>query len=477
MTIIDLGGLPQGKILRKDIYFAQTGYHPHQGQQVVHYNNIRHRVLVNGRRWGKTLCGGKEVEAMAFVKNFLGQPARGWIIGPEYSDAEKEFRVVYDSFKAMGVDTLCSKFLSNVENGNMHIKTRWGFDLECRSAKHPETLTGEGLDFVLLAEAGRHKRRMWGDYVRPALSDKRGWSFMSGVPEGNGENSLLYESFNRGQDKNRRTWWSIRMPSWTNTVAFPGGRNDPEILEAEDDLTEDEFERQYEAKFVDKVGRVMKEWDDDDHIVDISYNRKWPLYAAVDYGYTNDWVWLWIQVDEFNNVYVIGEHRWQLKDTEEIAREFAEHPLMSKLLFIYGPPAEPDDNNVLKRVLAKQVRANTGGEIKTRNALIRKALKLRPAHLPDGHPEKRAQLVIDRSCIKLCWEMRTGYRWPENKSDIKSDSEVPLDRDNHGPEALGRFFKGHMEKFDDTRKARQSTLKHKSRATAAAQGSSRLRRR
>jgi hypothetical protein len=43
----------------------------------------------------------------------------------------------------------------------------------------------------------------------------------------------------------------------------------------------------------------MKEWDDDLHVTDIEYNRKWPLYAAVDYGYTNDWVWLWIQVDEW----------------------------------------------------------------------------------------------------------------------------------------------------------------------------------
>lgn len=456
---VDLGALPTGKILRKDVYFTQTGYTPHPGQQVVHYNSTRHRVLVNGRRWGKTLAGGKEAEAMGFVKNFLNEPMRGWIIGPEYSDCEKEFRVIYNSFKALGVDTLSSKFVNNVENGNMHITTRWGFDLECRSAKHPETLTGEGLDFVLLVEAGRHKRKMWGDYVRPALSDKRGWSLASGVPEGSGENSLLYALFQRGKDPSKRSWWSIRMPSWTNTVAFPGGRNDPEILEAEDDLTEDEFQRQYEAKFVDRVGRVMKEWDDDDHLVDISYNRKWPLYAAVDYGYTNDWVWLWIQVDEFKNVYVIGEHRWQLIDTEEVARNhLKDHPLMSQLLMIYGPPAEPDDNNVLKRTLDKVVRANTGGEIKTRNALIRKALKLKPSHLPDGHPEKKPTLMVDRSCTKLAWEMRTGYRWPENKSEQKSDSETPLDKDNHGPEALGRFFKGHMEKFDDARRARQSTL-------------------
>jgi len=206
---------------------------------------------------------------------------------------------------------------------------------------------------------------------------------------------------------------------------------------------------------------VLKEWDDDDHLVDISYNRRWPLYAAVDYGYTNDWVWLWIQVDEWKNVYVIGEERFQLMDSEEIARNhLKDHPLMSKLLMIYGTPAEPDDNNVLKRVLDKTVSANTGGELKNRLALIRKALKLKPAHLPDGHPEKIPQLRVDRSCTKLAWEMRTGYRWPENKSEqTKSDSEVPMDKDNHGPEALGRFFKGHMERFDDARRARMSNLR------------------
>lgn len=451
---------PKGKIFRKDLYFAETGYYPHQGQRVVHYNNSRHRVLVNGRRWGKTLAGAKEAECMAYIRNFLGQPQIGWIIGPEYSDCEKEFRVIYDSLKALGVDDVSTKFSNNVENGNMHIKTKWGFDIQCRSARHPESLVGEGLDFVLLVEGGRHKRKMWGDYVRPALSDKRGWSFTSGVPEGASENSLLYSLFNRGQDLTKRSWWSATMPSWTNNIVFPGGRHDPEILEAEDDLTQDEFDRQYGAQFVDSVGRVMKEWDDEDHVRDLTYNPKWPLFAAVDFGYTNDWVWLWIQLDPFNNVHVIGEHRFTLRDTDDIAvREFQRHPLTKKLVAIYVDPASPDDANILRRKLEVQTRANTGGELKTRLQLIRSALKMRPAHLADGHPDKRSQLWVDRSCVELIREMGRDYRWPENKSDVKNDSELPMDKDNHGPEALGRFFKGHMEKITDPRRARMSNVR------------------
>jgi hypothetical protein len=440
---------PAPKVFRKDIWFKKTGYEPHGGQRLVHYEPTRHRVLCNGRRWGKTLVGGKECETAALVKNFLGQPQIGWIIGPEYTDCEKEFRVIYNTFKSLGIDQVSTRFLNNVENGNMHIRTKWGFDLQCRSARHPESLVGEGLDFVLIVEAGRHKRRMWGDYVRPALSDKRGWSLTSGVPEGAAEDSLLYSLFMRGQDPTKKSWWSIRMPSWTNTIVFPGGKNDPEILEAKDDLTDDEFRRQYGAEFVERVGRVMAEWDSEVHIRDLEYNRRWPLYAAVDFGYTNDWVWLWIQVDVFGTVYVIGEERFRLRDTEDIARrDLSIHPLLPQVQMIYVDPAAPDDAAILARVLGKPTNNHTGGELSTRLQMIRSALKLRPEHLPDSHPDKKPRLFVDRSCHMLEWEMRQGYRWPENKAyksgEGRNPSEQPLDKDNHGPEALGRFFKGHM---------------------------------
>lgn len=459
-----------GMMFDKSKWFAETGYKPHPGQSLVHYDNTRHRVLSNGRRWGKSMFGGKEMEGFAFVKNWRGEPMRGWIIGPEYPDAEKEFRIVYDTFKKLGIDTISSKFLNNTENGNMHIQTNWGFDLQCRSARHPESLVGEGLDFVLLAEAGRHRRRTFTEYVRPALSDKRGISIMSGVPEDASENSLLYWGYHRGQDPKMQQWQSWQLPSWTNTAVFPGGRTDPEILEAEDDLTEDEFKRQYGGQFILKRGRVMKEWDDDLHVGEYDYNPDWPLYAGVDFGYTNDWVWLWIQEDPMtHNVYIIGEHRFRLRDTEDIARnEMQRHPLMGKLNAIYVDPSSPDDASILRRHLGVPTRANTGGEIKLRLQLIRAALKVRPEALPDGHPEKMPGLVVDKSCQKLIWEMREGYRWPENHNDMRNMSEIPMDNDNHGPEALGRFFKGHMEQYSSagTRTSRQGSIRQSRRRAA-----------
>jgi hypothetical protein len=434
------------RVLKKEVYFSETGYIPHQGQRVVHADRHRHRALSNGRRWGKTLAGGKEAEVTAFVKNKLNQPQRGWIVGPNYTDCEKEFRVLYNSLRELGVDQVSTKFLNNTDNGNMHIATKWGWDIQCRSAAHPETLVGEGLDFVLLVEAGRLKRSMFTQYIRPALSDKRGWSLMTGVPEIATDVSLLYWGYSRGQDPDRKPWMSWKMPSWTNNIVFPGGRNDPEILEAEEDLTEDEFRRQYGGEFVEKVGRVIQEWDDDTHLFNLKYNPDLPLYGAVDYGYTNPFVWLWIQVDEFDNVYVIEEFYQTLKDTDDICKDYLNnHPLIDKLVAFYPDPAEPDDTATIVKNIRKPARSNTGGELKTRLSLIRRHMKLAPEYLPEGHPDKLPRIRVDRKCTRLAWEIREGYRWPEHRSDVKSDSEVPLDKDNHGPEALGRFMKGYFD--------------------------------
>jgi hypothetical protein len=450
----------KGRVLRKDLYFHETGYYPHESQWEIHKNGTRHKGVSNGRRWGKTLLGAKEAEITSFVRNKLGEAQRGWIVGPNYDDGEKEFRILYNSLKKLGVDEVSNKFLNNTDQGRMHITTNWGWDCQVKSAAHPETLVGEGLDWVLLVEAGRLHRSTFAQYIRPALSDHRGWSLATGVPEIATDISLLYWAWTRGQDPAAKQWASWRMPSWTNPVIFPGGREDEEILEAEADLTEDEFRRQYGGEFVERYGRVMKEWDDEIHLTDIDYDPSLPLYAAVDYGYTNPFVWLWIQVDVWGTVYVLGEHYIELQDTDEIARRtLKDHPLMDPLVAFYPDPAEPDDTNTLQRVLRKPARTNTGGSLKVRLNLLRHSLLTGPEHAPIE--EQKPQLLVDRSCKMLAWEMREGYRWPRHKSEVKNDSELPVDKDNHGPEALGRFFKGYFDAVEGTRRTRQSRVRIK----------------
>jgi hypothetical protein len=144
---------------------------------------------------------------------------------------------------------------------------------------------------------------------------------------------------------------------------------------------------------------------------------------------------------------VIEEYYQTLKDTGEIAQGYLkDHPLIDKVVAMYPDPAEPDDTNTLQRILRIPARSNTGGPIKDRLALIRRAMKTKPTTAPIEL--QKPSLFIDRSCTKLAWECREGYRWPQHKSEAKNDSENPMDKDNHGPEALGRFFKGYFGVID-----------------------------
>ena len=431
------------------------GYFPHAGQRDLHQNRTRFKVVRCGRRWGKTMFGGHEMATRALTPSpFLMRkgiiaPSFGWVVGPNYTDTEKEFRIIYDDLRRLGLDKDAIRFVNNGASGDLHLKLSNGSEIVGKSAAHPDKLVGEGLDWVLMVEAGRHRRNTWAQYLRPALSDRRGEAVFSGVPEGTAATSLLYHLYERGQSDRFSSWNSWKRPSWTNDIVFPGGRTDPEILEAEADLTKDEFDRQYGAEFTDKTGVVMKEFDEDVHLGDFDYDPSWATYMAVDYGFTNPFVVLFIQVGPFGDIRVLREFRRQQLDTVEVCRDLkAEYPgLVRVCQMLYPDPAEPDDTRTMQRELRIPANKNTGGEIKMRLSLIRRAMKTQNTHLPEGDPERRPRLMIDRThCQTLIWEMREGYKWPEHKSEQRSDSENPLDKDNHGVEALGRFFRGYFGK-------------------------------
>lgn len=433
--------------LAKDRIWPALGYEPHRGQEKIHRSRKRHRVAAMGRRTGKSIAGGHElsVEALyaATVQHELedqGIRREFWIVGPEYSDSEKEFRVVYNDLKRLEVPFDHPGTYNNPENGDMHISLWDGsFQVHAKSAKYPATLVGEGLHGVIMAEAAKMKEVVWTKYIRPTLADFRGWSLWNSTPEGK---NWFYRLWQRGQDPSVEQWESWRLPSWVNHYVFPLGEDDPEIAEMRQEMSEERFKQEVAASFTEFVGRVFKDFDEEIHVKDIDYNPRWPVYACCDYGWSNPFVWLFVQVDVWDNVYVIGEYRATQKDITDIARDLKGIPLNNYVKRFYPDPAEPGDTAVLAKALRIPSGGNTGGELKWRLELIRQALKPLPEHAPPE--ERQPRLLIDRSCTELIREM-LDYRYPETKEESsKAEPEKPMDKDDHGPEALGRFMRGYF---------------------------------
>lgn len=468
---------PRRTVLVKDRVFGQVNYEPHPGQVPIHRSGARMKVVTAGRRFGKSEIGGHELTVEALATHGMvplleesGHRREFWIVGPEYSDSEKEFRKLWDDLKRLDAPLDHPGSYNNPHNGDMSVSLFDGkFQVHAKSAKYPETLVGEGLSGVIMAEAAKVKERVWSKFIRPTLADFRGWALMTSTPEGK---NWFYESWKRGQDPTQTAWASWRRPSWENPIVFPQGATeealsalrrmlrpqgsedglltvddiiamgmDPEILDMASDMSLEKFNQEIGADFTEFVGRVFKDFDEEVHVGDLEYDPELPVYACCDYGWTHPFVWLYLQVDRKDRINVLAEYRVERRDINDIARDLDQVPLTRQVKTFYPDPAEPGDTAVLEKKLKLTANGSTGGELKHRLEYIRQALKITPDHGAERY--KRPRLLIDRSCHELIREMQ-DYRYPETKADsLKGPSEKPLDKDDHGPEALGRFFRGY----------------------------------
>jgi terminase large subunit-like protein len=477
-----------GTVLLKSALYEEANWRPHDSQIDVLRSPARSKVVSAGRRFGKSELGAFDrllPDAFFTYKNRAAIEESGkrweyWIVGPEYGDGEKEFRKLYNAmrrldmpFDAKGTVAEGIGTRYNVESGDMSISL-WGglYYVTVKSAKYPATLVGEGLRGVVLGEAAKLKANVYDKYIRPTLADYRGWLFASSTPEGK---NWFYELWQRGQDPNREHWDSWKLPAWENPYVYPGGGSwesvekiraalrykdhdlirdlrrsgiiDEELFDLVEDLTEEKFNQEIGADFSEYVGRVFKDWDEEVHVTDLKLdpNPRWFTCAATDYGFTNPNVWLLIQVDVFGNVYVIDEYYERNKTIDEMAEEIAERGLCPpQCRTLFPDPEDPGSSRFLAKKLHLKVSGGTGGLIRDRVDLIRMALKFRHKHLPRWHSDNKPRLLVDRRCVNLIREM-DAYRYPENKreQDI-NNPENPIKKDDHTPEALGRFFMGHF---------------------------------
>lgn len=460
MTIIDLGAHAAGKtqVVSMARVFEQVKYAPHGPQKEIHAARRKHRsrVAAMGRRTGKSTLGGHELTVKATSAFYRqkdlepkGRRSEHWIIGPEYTDAEKEFRVVYNDLLKLQIPMDHPGTYYSAEAGQMDLSCFGGrFLVHAKSAKYPATLVGEGLESVIMAEAAKMKPNVWTKYVRPMLSDyaREGYgdALFNSTPEGK---NWFYDLYMRGQNPSDTSWWSIRMPSWANTILFPEGRYDPEIVDMERDMSEEKFNQEIGADFTEFVGRVFKRFDEETHVRSLEYDPALPLYIAEDSGYTNPSVALFIQVDVWDNVYVIGEYYERHRTPGEFAADVLAEPFLGalarKATLMFPDPADPGTSATLANAWGVQSMGGTGGEIIDRLDLIRRWLTPQPLELEDGHPDKVPKLFFDRSCVNSIREMN-DYRYPDTQSESQNARENPMKKDDHVPEALGRFFKGHF---------------------------------
>lgn len=367
---------------------------PHPTQKQVRDSTARYKVIVAGRRWGKTV-----MSVVTLVRSGLLKAGGNYFyIAPTY----RQGKMIAWKLLAEKVRLLPPELVSKINESELSITFANGSSISIKGADNPDSLRGIGLDGVVLDEFADMKAIVWEEIIRPALVDKQGWAMFIGTPKGF---NVFYELYNKAL--NKEGWEAWKFTTYDNPT-IPT----EEIELAKKEVSDDKFAQEFMADFRKYEGAVYKEFDRTKHIFaeGLLINKKEEI-AGIDWGYTNPTAMLRIYVDNDDVFHVMDEFYQRQRTTEEVIVYLKTWtPDM-----VYPDPAEPDRNKML---------SNAGFYVRDVNKDIKTGIdKVRELF-------RNNKIKIHESCVNLIRELEM-YQYPDDKL-----KEVPIKENDHLVDAL-----------------------------------------
>lgn len=291
------------------------GFKPTRGQEPVIDSRRRFTLITGGEQAGKSM-----VAAQYLLERMRETEGKGlyWLVAADYDRTSREFEYLTESFEKLG---WLQKATKRVDPGEMILVD--GTVIKTKSAKDPRTLAQEAPNGILLCEAGVvDLETYW--RCRGRTAPKRGWLFMIGTMEGSiGWFPTLSDSWLYGTTQDEQ---SFRLPTWTNTYLYEGGRDDPEIKRLERDTSDDWFmERMAGVPSPPKGAVFANYFRPDIHIQPIEWEPDVPVRLWIDPGYAGGYAVHAVQIIN-DQVRIFDEIYEQNLVTEEIISVAKQRP-------------------------------------------------------------------------------------------------------------------------------------------------------
>jgi hypothetical protein len=237
----------------------------HSGQWLVNANPSRYRVLVSGRRWGKTTLDKAES-----LQEF-GLPGLVWYLAPTYDMARE---LMWHPLRTL----VPRQWLRTEPNETrMEMETIWGCQFACKSVEHPDRLRGRGPRKVICDEFQDWKdgQRIWEEVLQPSLLTTNGRALFTGTPK---SFNHLYDAYRKGQDG------VANWASWQFLTADAPHIPKEELQRMKAEMDPRAYRQEFEASFEALAGRAYYAFQRTQHVRPVELERGLPICISFDFN-------------------------------------------------------------------------------------------------------------------------------------------------------------------------------------------------
>lgn len=161
-----------------------------------------------------------------------------------------------------------------VREADLCIELWNGVEVWVLGMDRPERIEGRPWNGGILDEFANMKPGAWGENVRPALSDRKGWCWLIGVPEGRNHYYKLFQYALLDGDPD---WAAFTWPS--SDILDPA-----EVAAARRQLDELVFNQEYNASFVNFEGRAYYPFTSAENTSPLRYDPARPIGFCFDFN-------------------------------------------------------------------------------------------------------------------------------------------------------------------------------------------------
>jgi len=287
-------------------------------QHAVSNSKRRFRVLVSGRRFGKTyLCITEMMKYATKVKQNI------WYVAPTFKMARE---IVWSKLKQMLSDF---KWVDVINESNLSIRIKkTGSIISLKGCENYDSLRGVGIDFLILDEFADIEEKAWTEVLRASVADTEGDVLMCGSPKGYGNWS--YRMYLKG--KQEKEWDSFQY-----TTLQGGMVSKEEIEQAKQDIDIRTFRQEFEGTFENYAGSVYYNFHAVENVKEKKIDYSKPLHIGLDFN-VDPMSASVAQIDK-NIIHFVDEIVIYSSNTDEMVDEIKDRYGSKVKIIVYPDPA------------------------------------------------------------------------------------------------------------------------------------------